>query len=357
MSWEVFDAGEAFDRHRTTWDAFNATYYRGNAYCDARFIGLLLRYFGTGKERLALHRTADRIDAMLLLTPARKGLFSLFAPSQTQISPVFVDALEALRPLCRKLPGICLGLDLLNQDPDYSAFGNLPDSNTVRNQDHALTISIEVSGEFDDYWKQRSKKLRSNIQRYQNRAKTAGLPLSFVRYERPEDMADAVARYGTLESSGWKAKEGTQVSADNVQGHFYTEVLTQFAQTGAAVVYELYLGERLAASRLCIRSDEMMIMLKTSYDEALSEYAVGRLLLYEVLKHEFTSKRVRRIEFYTNATQDQLSWSTHQRTIRHVTLYRFGWIGRAHAYVLNRRKARAAAPATDQEHAVAETPS
>jgi hypothetical protein len=69
----------------------------------------------------------------------------------------------------------------------------------------------------------------------------------------------------------------------------------------------------------------MTVILKTAYDESIARFAPGRLLLHEVLNHAFQEKRNKRVEFYTNATQDQLAWATGQRVISHVTCFRWHW--------------------------------
>jgi CelD/BcsL family acetyltransferase involved in cellulose biosynthesis len=93
-------------------------------------------------------------------------------------------------------------------------------------------------------------------------------------------------------------------------------------------VYELYFGNQLAASRLCILNGRMLIVLKTTYDETLAHFAPGRVLLHMLLEREFESKDVSRIEFYTNANADSLSWATASRDIFHVAHFRFGLLRR-----------------------------
>ena len=191
--------------------------------------------------------------------------------------------------------------------------------------DHALTINIDVAGEaagFDAYWAQRSKKLSQNIRRYAHRLEKDGGGRQLLRLTEAAQMGAAVARYGELESSGWKGREGTAIRIDNAQGEFYREVLERFAASGQGAVYECWFGDRLAASRLVIGSPAMLVMLKTSYDESLSEFAPGRLLLFDLIRQTFAEGGCRTIEFYTNATPDQLAWATGQRTIRHVTVFR-----------------------------------
>jgi hypothetical protein len=160
-----------------------------------------------------------------------------------------------------------------------------------------------------------------------------------VVLERPEDMREAVTRYGGLESAGWKQAAGTAVHIDNPQGRFYAEVLEQFAATRHGRVYELWIADRLAASRLVISGAGMHIILKTSYDESLSEFAPGRLLLYALLERAFAERSQRAVEFYTNATVDQLAWATASRTISHSVHFRHAWIAGLYD-VWRRRDAR-----------------
>ncbi|WP_172452622.1 GNAT family N-acetyltransferase [Chromatium okenii] len=133
-----------------------------------------------------------------------------------------------------------------------------------------------------------------------------------------------------LESQGWKGLQGTSIHANNIQGAFYAQLMKEFAVSGNASVYELYFNDTLVASRLCIFNSEMLIILKTTYAEEFSEYAPGRLLLYAVIEREFAQKRVKKIEFYTNANQDQISWSTEQRYIQHITLFRHSLLKKAY---------------------------
>ncbi|MBA4152676.1 MAG: hypothetical protein C0509_08945 [Acinetobacter sp.] len=135
-------------------------------------------------------------------------------------------------------------------------------------------------------------------------------------------MQSVIARFGEMESAGWKGLNGSAVHADNVQGHFYAEVMRRFAERGRATVYELYFNDALVAMQLCIASPGMLVLLKTTYDESQASFSPGRLLLHALLEKEFAEKRVGEIEFYTNADSEQLAWATHERWINHYLLFR-----------------------------------
>jgi len=83
-------------------------------------------------------------------------------------------------------------------------------------------------------------------------------------------------------------------------------------------------------SRLVLQSGEMTIALKTAYDESTSQFAPGLILLQEFLRHQFESSKGTRIEFYTNATDQQIAWSTDTRTIFHVTLFPSRFVQRSY---------------------------
>lgn len=303
------------------WDSLNHRLTGGHPMFDSRFVECLLRHFGRGDEILLRGTKAeDTLALMSILHRDRRGSWSSFLPSQTQVGLHLADGAIDPHRFFKCLPGVSLRINLLCQDPWFS-----PTRDSIarpcKSQHHALTMGIDLRGSFDEYWQSRSKKLASNLRRYRARVEQAGLEPRMLIFEGPHEMADAVARYGRLESAGWKAQQGTAVSEDNAQGAFYRDLLESFAATGQATVYEYWIGERLAASRLTIRNDKMLIMLKTAFDESMSEFAAGRLLLHEVIREAFRVLPGGRIEFYTHATVDQLAWATDRRHIDHFTLY------------------------------------
>ncbi|MEN6585600.1 MAG: GNAT family N-acetyltransferase, partial [Sulfuricella sp.] len=87
---------------------------------------------------------------------------------------------------------------------------------------------------------------------------------------------------------------------------------------------------KLAASRLLVSTSDLTIILKTAYDESLAQFAPGRLLLKDYIERTFAEKKVSTLEFYTDATPDQLAWATGQRHISHVMLFRSPFVAHMH---------------------------
>jgi hypothetical protein len=184
------------------------------------------------------------------------------------------------------------------------------------------TISIRNSGDFEGYWSARPKDLRSNIRRYIKRAEAEVGGIQFLPISDPTGIRAAVARYGLLESDGWKGREGTALHPDNVQGRFYAELLSELATLGCARIYELHIGETLAASRLMAQSHDMLVALKTTYRESMRSFAPGRLVTYYMLMDVMSRPAPPLIEFFTRASADTLEWATNTRKLSDITIYR-----------------------------------
>lgn len=323
MPWEIHSATTAFAQYREDWDALNHALFGDHPYFDSRFIEPLLKQFGTGREKLCIHRSAARADGMLLLTPCWPGRWCLFVPSQAQISPILISDPALLDELMQNLPGCAWLIELLYQDPLYTL--NLGETFARRQTslDHALTIAIDVVGDFDTYWNNRPKSLIANMRKWRKRLDRDGLTSRLNILTSPESMRDGLARFGELESKGWKGRNGSAVHIDNAQGAFYLAVFRGFAVSGQATIYEYYLGDRLASSQLAIHKSGMIVLLKTTYEEAFMQYAPGRLLLHSVISHAFAEQPGVQIEFYTNASVDELAWSGRQRWIQHTMIFRY----------------------------------
>lgn len=341
MTWEVHAAREAFPRFAGEWDRLNETLFGGHPFFDSRFVGPLLKHFATGDEFLCIERSdgpKGRITGALIAQPQGYGRWVSFRPSQAQITAVLLDDAERLATLLPALPGFAWTIELIAIDPRFAPCMEKM-NRTAHVSAQAYTIGIDGALAFDGYWSQRPKNLRANLRRYFNRLDQEFGGFSLVRHTRLEDMDEAVARFGTIESSGWKGKAGTAVAPDNTQGSFYAEIMESFAHAGQAAVYELRVGDWLAASRLMIENADLSIILKTTYDETLARIAPGRLQLNRVIEDRLTNHPGQTLEFYTNATRDQREWATFGCTILNVQIFRRSFFSTAFAVLKSLRNA------------------
>lgn len=310
--------GPALGGFRPEWDGLLSRLWQAHPMLDGCFIDAELRHYGTGREQLCIGtRRAGGVAAMCLLQPRSLGRWQSFLPAQAQVGPTLARSAADFRGLLAALPGLALQVDLLCNDP---AFGDLCEPG-VTCKDHAMTTSIELDGRFDEYWAGRPNKLRQNMRRYARKLSEHG-PVRLVEIASPQEIEDAVHRYALIEVAGWKGVQGTAVSPGSEQESFYRELLLEQVAPGDARAYELWAGDHHVASRLAVARPNMVVMLKTTYDERYAAGAPGHVLLQQTIERLFSTDPGKRIEFYTNASHEQETWSTSQRQIRHATLYR-----------------------------------
>lgn len=310
----------------TDWDSLNFRLFEKHPMLDSRFIDPLLKYFGDGSETLLVIESGGIISGMSILRSRGLGLWTTFLPSQAQVGPVLIREFESACDGVLKLPGYPIQIDFLCLDLDWQ-LSNICWKKNINIVDHALTINISLNGDFSSYWEGRSKNLVHNIARYSRRLERDGVERKFICLTNPDDVAKAVQRYALLESSGWKGKAGTALELGDEQTEFYAEIMSQFSKAGEAMVFELWIDNQLAASRLVISNDRMLIILKTTYNEKFKQYAPSRLLLFELIQFAFLNKPGGTIEFYTDANSDQVSWATGYRWIKHITFFRNELVG------------------------------
>jgi len=326
MSWDFVDMNTALSCGsrplNTEWDFLNDTLFHGHPLLSWAFIDPLIRHYGTDNLLVGRYRQDLDVQALVLVQRRHPMLWQTFLPGQAPISPILSSPTFEVMALLRALPGVAIGIDLLCLDPEYSFRVDSTLEPRHERHEHCTTTTVSLDTTFDLYWSSRPKNLRKNMKRYFSRVDDSGHGTTLRVARSPADLQSALNRYGMLESAGWKGKAGTAIHPTNQQGRFYADVLGAFSAFNGARVYELYVGDSLAASRLCVARGGMLVVLKTTYDEALSHFAPGRLLLYRLLEREFLEKEFTEIEFYTNASHDSITWATATRGIFHLSYYR-----------------------------------
>jgi CelD/BcsL family acetyltransferase involved in cellulose biosynthesis len=240
------------------------------------------------------------------------------------------------------MPGPALSLGLTQLDPLLVT--RPPQQARVDTLDYIDTAWVDVEGTFDAYWEARGKNLRHNIRKQRSKLQEQGITLRLETVTQPADVAHALLDYGTLESAGWKAEQGTAIHPDNAQGRFYREMLEAYCAAGQGRIYRLWFGDRVVAVDLCIKSEEALVILKTTYDETQQGYSPAFLMRHAAFGELFTRGEVRRIEFYGKLMDWHKRWTDHWRTLYHVNYYRWNWLQEANQ-ALARLRARGAQPA------------
>jgi len=320
MAWHFCSARSGFEPRAAAWDRLNWRLY-DHVLLDSRFVAPLVRHFATARTLLASSDDPEA-PAMLLLEKARPGVWRTFQPAQAPLGLVLLPPAERLRPaleaLLRALPGCALHLSILQQDPDVSPFEAL--GGQVARVPYITTARITLAGTFEDYWGLRGE-VRRDIAKRRRRLERDGIRCAFEVEQDGSHARRWLAEYGRLEEGGWKGRAGTAVSADNVQGRFYAEMLERFGRE--ARYFRLTFDGRPVAAQFGVWRAGAIVLLKMAYDEAYRPFAPGFLLTQDILRHLFAEGRTRVVEEYGRLREGWTAkWSEEFRPIYHVEMFR-----------------------------------
>lgn len=328
MGWQFYSARDAFENHREKWDDLNKG-GRNHILLDSIFVGSLIRHFASDQTLLGISDD-NAMPGMLIVDKVRLGFWQTFQPSQGPLGLLVLgnagDIENQVAKLIRSLPGYSLGFSVLQQDPDFTSFVNVKDSRTAEICDYAATSRINLAGTFEEFWKRTGRYFVDDLRRQTRRLDEQGVRMDFVAERDPERVAECIRDYAGLESSGWKGKEGTAVTAEGRQGLFYRDILEKFCSRGEGVIYRLLFNGRIVASDLCLQRDGMTVVLKIAYDENLQGISPGKFIHREILRLLFKEGKTRALEWYGRVHEWQKKMGSAPRTMFHVNFYRDQWV-------------------------------
>lgn len=331
MGWIFRNALAEFNVYREEWDRLNRERDH-HLLLDSEFVGGLVRFFASRHTLVGLSQDPLR-PGIALVEPSRLGCWQTFTPSQSIVGLIQLesktDQLCQIRSLMRGLPGYALSFAITQQDPAIPSRVDITGDEAVEQVEYMQTVRLTLSGTFEEYWKQRGKNLTHNLSRQRRRLAEQHNRLKLVSYRNPADISGCVARYGMIESAGWKAQGGTAIAPGNAQGLFYCQILKAFCCRGEGVVYELVLDEKTIASDLCLERNGTLIILKTTYDESIKGLSPGLLMHQSIFELLYQERRIKVIEFYGRLRDWHTKWTDEIRDMHHVNVYRHRWVSRA----------------------------
>lgn len=324
MSWKLYPISE-FKNYQHDWQRLNLE-ASASPLLSLEFVLPLLQIFGKGNETLACYENKNELQAMAVIRPESKWTWTTFQPSQAPlgiwIQKPDLDWSHLLSALIRRLAEYPLVFGVTQQDPDL--IPRPENDKTLRTLDYIQTAKISIHGSFEDYWSNRGKNLRQNMKKQRNKLAKSGTATRLELCTEPTDVSQAIIDYGGLESTGWKAKEGTAIHPSNSQGHFYQAVLKNFCYQRKGRIYRYWLNDQIVAMDLCIEGRNSIIILKTTYDENMAHtLSPAFLMREEQCKQLFDENKIKCIEFYGSVMDWHTKWSNEMRTLYHVNYYRW----------------------------------
>jgi Acetyltransferase (GNAT) domain len=321
--WEFAPAIECFEQMSADWDALNRA--RGNhVLLDSKFVGALVRHFATPDVLLAIRNDSTR-PGMALVQRHRPGFWQIFTPEQAPLGPILLTGNdsdgEIARELMTSLAGYPMQLAILAQDPEHSAWFPAGEDSHLERFEFFKTGRILLEGTFEDYWAGRDSNLKKNLARRRRRLSELG-HMELVVHRNEEAMAACIREFGMLESSGWKGLEGSAVNENNIQGRFYRDMFERFCATGETLLFHFLLDGKVIAVDLCLLRGDMMVALKTSFDETLKALSAPIVMREDIIRLLYREGQCKKIEFYGRVLEWQTKWISNTRSMYHINCHR-----------------------------------
>ena len=152
----------------------------------------------------------------------------------------------------------------------------------IVNHEQRPFLESELEGE--DYLRQavRPHHLRE-FRRLKRRLAEKG-ELDHIVARSEEDVRYGLEVFLALETSGWKGRERSAMATDRLRAAFAREAVNRLAERDMCRIHTLTLDDEPIASLVVFIEAGMAYTWKTAYDETLSRFSPGVLLMVEVTK-------------------------------------------------------------------------
>ncbi len=141
-------------------------------------------------------------------------------------------------------------------------------------------LAVETAGGWNEYRARiggrAARKLRSMWTRA--RREQPDLRVTIAPLALPDEADEALARFVSLEVSGWKGRQGSALSHRMPLKRFFSVYLRTAAERGRLWISTLDFGSALVAMEIAVRAYGRHWTLKIAYDERFAAYGPGVLL-------------------------------------------------------------------------------
>ncbi|CDX34118.1 conserved hypothetical protein [Mesorhizobium sp. ORS 3359] len=309
----IYPASAGFDLVEEL-DYLSARTVEPNVFFNPRFLAPAMPRLEDREVRLAVIRDGDEYRNRLRLlvpfsverpaiplgVPVMRTWSSPFGPLGTPLvdrdDPIGVieDFFSMLSRPHLKLPKVFVLPDMRLDGPVASLLTSFADTRgltlvTTGKLDRPV---LESDADGEDYLK---ASLRSHHYREFRRLKRRLADLGKLEHivaRGPDEIRHAIESFLTLEAAGWKGRERTAMAIDRYRAAFAREAVHRLAEQDMCRIHLLTLDGRAIASLVVFVEAGVAYTWKTAYDETLSAYSPGTLLMIEVTKQHLDDPNI-----------------------------------------------------------------
>ncbi|MBZ9736270.1 GNAT family N-acetyltransferase [Mesorhizobium sp. CA18] len=309
----IYPASAGFDLVEEL-DYLSARTIEPNVFFNPRFLAPAMPRLEDREVRLAVIRDGDEYRNRLRLlapfsverpaiplgVPVMRTWSSPFGPLGTPLvdrdDPVGVieDFFSMLSRPHLKLPKVFVLPDMRLDGPVASLLTSFADSRglTMVTTGKVERPVLESNADGEDYLK---ASLRAHHYREFRRLKRRLADLGKLEHtvaRGPDEIRHAIESFLTLEAAGWKGRERTAMAIDRYRAAFAREAVHRLAEQDMCRIHLLTLDGRTIACLVVFVEAGVAYTWKTAYDEALSAYSPGTLLMIEVTRQHLDDPNI-----------------------------------------------------------------
>ncbi|MBZ9769814.1 GNAT family N-acetyltransferase [Mesorhizobium sp. CA6] len=309
----IYPASAGFDLVEEL-DYLSARTIEPNVFFNPRFLAPAMPRLEDREVRLAVIRDGDEYRNRLRLlapfsverpaiplgVPVMRTWSSPFGPLGTPLvdrdDPVGVieDFFSMLSRPHLKLPKVFVLPDMRLDGPVASLLTSFADSRglTMVTTGKVERPVLDSDADGEEYLK---ASLRAHHYREFRRLKRRLADLGKLEHtvaRGPDEIRHAIESFLTLEAAGWKGRERTAMAIDRYRAAFAREAVHRLAEQDMCRIHLLTLDGRTIACLVVFVEAGVAYTWKTAYDETLSAYSPGTLLMIEVTRQHLDDPNI-----------------------------------------------------------------
>jgi CelD/BcsL family acetyltransferase involved in cellulose biosynthesis len=179
---------------------------------------------------------------------------------------------------------------------------------------------IHITGTWEDYLQQRTKKIRRNLDYYEKRLDKEG-DVEIVLVEGGDDLEYHILEALAIEKTSWKGDQGSAIVDSNEEKNFIIDLAKAMSKQGKFALYFLLFNGRKIAFDYCLKYKDTFHVLKTGYNPAYAKNSPGRVLRKKVLRSLYEDKRYKIYDFQGVLDEWKTEWTNEGQQLLQVTIY------------------------------------
>lgn len=247
------------------------------------------RHFGEGRVHVMLFRSLDTLVAIVpcylsdeqgraTLKLIGSGMAGSAEPPILARQKTEVAALLKGHLLANNFWQVCDWRGLETNSP--LAGLQLGDRFELKNTPDGGWSDLPIQGSFAQYWQSRSFSLRRNFLKYLDDSSVGDRPRFEVVAQADPEFVNAVIRVASQEDAGFaQAKDGAAA--------FFVDLTSVLDKADMLRLFGLRYKGKLVAAMLALVHRDAIYAFADGHDPEFAALGLGRLLLFEALKHAF----------------------------------------------------------------------